>query len=37
MGSSFSSSDFSLSSAGLSRSCPSPVGTNGQNVPCLKP
>ena len=32
IGSSFSSFAFSSSSSALSRSCPSPVGTNGQNA-----
>ena len=36
-GSSFSSFAFSSSSCALSRSCFSPVGTNGHHVPVLKP
>ena len=37
IGSSLSSFAFSSSSSALSRSCDSPVGTNGQNAPRLKP
>ena len=37
IGSSFSSVDLSRISAALSRSWPSPVGTNGHQVPVLKP